>query len=38
MDVGCKFLCSSQDEDHEVAWSQNPTVYKYSSFFKKNIN
>ena len=27
-DVGCKFFYSSHDEDHEVAWSQNPTVYK----------
>ena len=23
------------DEDHETLWSQNPTVYKHSSFFKR---
>ena len=23
-----------ENEDYEVAWSQNPTVYKHSSFFK----
>ena len=23
-----KFLFSSHNEDHEVAWSQNPMVYK----------
>ena len=32
--LAAKFFCSSHDEDHEVAWSQNPMVYKHSSFFK----
>ena len=34
---GCWLQSSSihlENEDHEVAWSQNPTVYKHSSFFK----
>ena len=26
--LAAKFFNSSHDEDHEVAWSQNPTVYK----------
>ena len=29
-----KFFNSSHNEDHETPWSQNPTVYKHSSFFK----
>ena len=29
-----KFFSSSHDEDHEVAWSQNPMVHKHSNFFK----
>ena len=29
-----KFFNLSHDEDHEVAWSQNPMVYKHNSFFK----
>ena len=33
-----KFFCLSHDEEHEVAWSQNPTVYKHSSFFKRKKN
>ena len=28
-----KFFSSSQDEDHEIPWSQNPTVYKHINFF-----
>ena len=31
--LAAKFF-SSQNEDHETPWSQNPTVYKHSSFFK----
>ena len=34
---GCWLQSSSvhlDDEDHKVAWSQNPMVYKHSSFFK----
>ena len=27
-DVGCNFFYSSHDENHEIAWSQNPKVYK----------
>jgi len=33
-----KFFSSSHDEDHEVVWSQNPRVYKHSSFFKRKKN
>ena len=33
-----KFFSSSHDEDQETLWSQNPMVYKHSSFFKRNIN
>ena len=29
-----KFFNSSYNENHEVAWSQNPMVYKHNSFFK----
>ena len=32
--LAAKFFSSSHDEDHEVAWSQNPMVYKHSNFFK----
>ena len=32
--LAAKFFSSSHDENHEVAWSQNPMVYKHSSFFK----
>ena len=31
-------LVHPDDEDHEVAWSQNPTVYKNISFFKRKMN
>ena len=34
---GCwlqSFSIHLENEDYEVAWSQNPTVYKHSSFFK----
>ena len=33
-----KFFSSSHDENHETLWSQNPTVYKHSSFFKRKMN
>ena len=26
------------DEDQEAPWSQNPTAYKRSSFFKRKMN
>ena len=31
-----KFFYSSLDEDHEVAWSQNPTVYKTQQLLEEN--
>ena len=31
-----KFFYSSHDEDHEVAWSQNPMVYKTQQLLKEN--
>ena len=34
--LAAKFFNSSHDEDHETPWLQNPTVYKHSSFFKRN--
>ena len=37
-DVGCKVLQFIHDEDPEDAWSQNPTMYKYSNFFTKTMN
>ena len=33
-----KFFRSSYEEDHEGPWSQNPTVYKHRSFFKRKMN
>ena len=36
--LAAKFFSSSQDEDHETLWSQNPKVYKLSSFFKRKMN
>ena len=27
-DVGCNFFYSSHNKNHEIAWSQNPKVYK----------
>ena len=36
--LAAKFFSSSHNEDHESPWSQNPTVYKQSSFFKWKIN
>ena len=33
-----KFFSSSQDEEHEIPWSQNPTVYKHNNFFKRKMN
>ena len=38
---GCWLQSSSiypNDEDPEDAWSQNPTVHKYSNFFTRTIN
>ena len=32
-----KFFSSSHDEDQKPPWSQNPKVYKQSSFFKKTM-
>ena len=32
--LAAKFFCPSHDEDHEVAWTQNPMMHKYNSFFK----
>ena len=31
-------LQSLDDEDQEDAWSQNPTMYKHSYFFKRKMN
>ena len=36
--LAAKFFNSSHDEDQEASWSQNPMVYKHSSFFKKKMN
>ena len=36
-DVGCKVPHFINNEDQEVAWSQNPMVYKHSSFFTKKM-
>ena len=36
--LAAKFFNLSHDEDHEASWSQNPTVYKYSNFFKRKMN
>ena len=36
--LATKFFISSQDEDHKTPWLQNPTVYKYISFFKRKMN
>ena len=36
--LAVKFFSSSHDEDHETPWLQNPTVYKYSNFFKRKMN
>ena len=38
---GCWLQSSSiypNDEDPEDAWSQNPTVHKYSNFFTRTMN
>ena len=29
--LAAKFFSSSHDEDQEVSWSQNPTVYKHAA-------
>ena len=34
-DVGCKIFSSSHNEDHEVVWSQNLTVYKTQQLFQE---
>ena len=34
--LDAKFFCSSHDEDHEVAWLQNPVVYKTQQLVEKN--
>ena len=34
--LAAKFFCSSHDEDHEVAWLQNPMVYKTQQLLHKN--
>jgi len=36
--LAAKFFSSLHDEDHETPWSQNPKVYKHSSFFKRKMN
>ena len=36
--LGAKFFSSSHDEDQEAPWSQNPAMYKHSSFFKRKMN
>ena len=36
--LATNFFSSSPDEDHEVPWLQNPTVYKHSNFFKRKMN
>ena len=36
--LAAKFFSSSHNEDQEVAQSQNPTVYKHSSFFTRKMN
>ena len=37
-DVAAKFFSSSHDKDQETPWTQNPTVYKHSNFFKRKMN
>ena len=34
--LATKFFSSSHDEDHEVAWSQNPKVYKTHQLLQEN--
>ena len=36
--LAAKFFSSSHDENYEVAWSQNPMVYKHNSFLKRKMN
>ena len=36
--LATKFFSSSHDEDQYALWSQNPTMYKHSSFLKKQMN
>ena len=36
--LAVKFFSLSYDEDQKAPWSQNPTVYKHSRFFKKKMN
>ena len=35
--LATKFFSSSHDENHKTPWLQNSTVYKHSSFFKRNV-
>ena len=35
--LAAKFFSSSHDKDQEAPWSQNPKVYKHSSFLKRKI-
>ena len=35
--LATKFFSSSNDEDHEAPWLQNPTMYKHSNFFKRKM-
>ena len=34
--LAAKFFCSSLNEDYEVAWSQNPTMYKTQQLLEEN--
>ena len=36
--LAAKFFNLSHKEDHETPWSQNLTVYKHNSFFKRKMN
>ena len=36
--LAAKFFSLSHDEDHEVLWLQNPTVYKHNGFLKRKMN
>ena len=36
--LAAKFFSSSHNQDYETPWSQNPTVYKHRSFFKRKMN
>ena len=36
--LAINFFNSSHNENHETPWSQNLTVYKHNSFFKRKMN